>query len=77
MKKKKKKRKTTKNKTKKKTMKKKKKTMKKMNTKKRFTYIRLVVTSTLFWDVTQRRFVVTDVSGQPTGALLYREWRGL
>jgi hypothetical protein len=59
----------------------------------RFTDIRLVVTSSLFWNVMQRRFVVTDVSGQPigpiingqavqdacrnTGAPLYREWRGL
>jgi hypothetical protein len=23
--------------------------------------------SSLFWDVTQRRFVVTDISGQPVG----------
>jgi hypothetical protein len=74
-------------------MKTKKKTMKKKTKKKRFTYIRPVVTSTLLWDVMQRRFVVADVSGQPigpmfdgqavqdacrnTGAPLYREWRGL
>jgi len=29
--------------------------------------------SSLFWDVTQRRLVVTDVSGQPIGRVLEGE----
>jgi len=33
--------------------------------------ITTIIRSSLFWDVTLRRVVVTDVSGQPTGPLFW------